>query len=158
MGERAGIALFAALAGAAPASAAIAAKNPLLTLSERAPAAEARTPDAFPVLRQDADGYWLVDFRHLASFAYTPAPAGGDGALPRDAAPPGQAVPAERLPANVRALDGKRVCSIGYMLPVALEPISAEELADVLETDAVDVTTVLRVLRDEYLDQRRGFH
>jgi segregation and condensation protein B len=43
------------------------------------------------------------------------------------------------------------------MLTVALEPISAEELADVLETDAVDVTTVLRVLRDEYLDQRRGF-
>ena len=43
------------------------------------------------------------------------------------------------------------------MLTVALEPISAEELADVLETDALEVTTALRRLRDEYLVDRRGF-
>ena len=43
------------------------------------------------------------------------------------------------------------------MLTVALEPISAEELADVSDTDAEAVTTVLRGLRDEYEEQRRGF-
>ncbi len=43
------------------------------------------------------------------------------------------------------------------MLTVALEPISAEELADVSDTDADSVTTVLRALRDEYEEQRRGF-
>jgi segregation and condensation protein B len=43
------------------------------------------------------------------------------------------------------------------MLSVALEPISAEELADVVEVDAHDVTFVLRQLRQEFLDQRRGF-
>jgi len=35
---------------------------------------------------------------------------------------------------------------------VALEPISAEELADVVETDAADVTTTLRRLRGEFLE------
>jgi segregation and condensation protein B len=43
------------------------------------------------------------------------------------------------------------------MLSVALEPISAEELADVVEVDAHDVTDVLRQLRQEFLDDRRGF-
>ena len=43
------------------------------------------------------------------------------------------------------------------MLTVALEPISAEELADVAEADAATVTEVLRGLRDEYVAQRRGF-
>jgi segregation and condensation protein B len=43
------------------------------------------------------------------------------------------------------------------MLSVALEPISAEELADVVEVDAHDVTDVLRHLRQEFLDDRRGF-
>jgi segregation and condensation protein B len=43
------------------------------------------------------------------------------------------------------------------MLTVALEPISAEELADVVEVDASDVTEVLRRLRQEFLDERRGF-
>ena len=33
------------------------------------------------------------------------------------------------------------------MLTVALEPISAEELADVVEADAADVTLTLRRLR-----------
>jgi segregation and condensation protein B len=43
------------------------------------------------------------------------------------------------------------------MLTVALEPISAEELADVVEADAANVTTTLRRLRGEYLEDRRGF-
>ena len=43
------------------------------------------------------------------------------------------------------------------MLTVALEPISAEELADVAEADAADVVDVLRRLRTEFVDDRRGF-
>jgi len=43
------------------------------------------------------------------------------------------------------------------MLTVALEPISAEELADVVDVDASDVVRTLDALRREFLDQRRGF-
>jgi segregation and condensation protein B len=43
------------------------------------------------------------------------------------------------------------------MLTVALEPISVEELADVVEDDADVVTASLRTLRQEFLTQRRGF-
>ena len=43
------------------------------------------------------------------------------------------------------------------MLTVALEPISAEELADVAEVDAVLVTEVLRRLRALYIEETRGF-
>jgi len=43
------------------------------------------------------------------------------------------------------------------MLTVAIEPISAEELADVAETDAATVHAALRTLRDQYLEERRGF-
>jgi segregation and condensation protein B len=43
------------------------------------------------------------------------------------------------------------------MLTVALEPISAEELADVVDVDASDVVRTLDALRSEFLDQRRGF-
>ncbi len=43
------------------------------------------------------------------------------------------------------------------MLTVALEPISAEELADVAEADADDVVLVLRRLREEFVRERRGF-
>jgi len=43
------------------------------------------------------------------------------------------------------------------MLTVALEPISPEELADVVDADGADVSTALRELRDEYLRDRRGF-
>lgn len=43
------------------------------------------------------------------------------------------------------------------MLTVALEPISAEELADVVDADAEEVNAVLRALRTEYLAERRGF-
>lgn len=43
------------------------------------------------------------------------------------------------------------------MLTVALEPISAEELADVVDDDAHVVTETLRALGREFLEQRRGF-
>jgi segregation and condensation protein B len=43
------------------------------------------------------------------------------------------------------------------MLTVALEPISAEELADVVDADARDVVETLQSLRTEYLEGRRGF-
>ena len=43
------------------------------------------------------------------------------------------------------------------MLTVALEPISSEELADVVEADAHEVTRALRFLRQEFVEQRRGF-
>jgi segregation and condensation protein B len=43
------------------------------------------------------------------------------------------------------------------MLTVALEPISVEELADVLECDSESVAAALASLRQEYLEQRRGF-
>jgi segregation and condensation protein B len=43
------------------------------------------------------------------------------------------------------------------MLTVALEPVSAAELADVLDTDTAVVVTTLESLRDEFLEQRRGF-
>ena len=43
------------------------------------------------------------------------------------------------------------------MLTVAIEPISAEELADVAETDAATVQAALRTLCDQYLEERRGF-
>jgi segregation and condensation protein B len=43
------------------------------------------------------------------------------------------------------------------MLTVALEPISAEELADVVELDSSDVEAVLRSLQQEFINERRGF-
>jgi segregation and condensation protein B len=43
------------------------------------------------------------------------------------------------------------------MLTVALEPISAEELADVVDADAATVSQALGELRAEFLEQRRGF-
>ncbi len=43
------------------------------------------------------------------------------------------------------------------MLSVALEPISAEELADVLDEESAQVSEVLRALAAQCLEQRRGF-
>ncbi|HSY54654.1 MAG TPA: DUF3299 domain-containing protein [Opitutaceae bacterium] len=62
----------------------------------------------FPELKQDPGGYWLVDFRHLASFDFeAPAP---------DA--PVKQGSLDGIPANVRTLDGRRVCISGYLLPI----------------------------------------
>jgi len=43
------------------------------------------------------------------------------------------------------------------MLTVALEPISAAELADVLEVETDVATATLQALRSEFVEQRRGF-
>ncbi len=43
------------------------------------------------------------------------------------------------------------------LLTVALEPISAEELADAVEADGSVVTGALRALREEFHAERRGF-
>jgi len=43
------------------------------------------------------------------------------------------------------------------MLTVALEPISVEELADVVDADAAEVAEILRSLRREFLAETRGF-
>jgi len=43
------------------------------------------------------------------------------------------------------------------MLTVALEPITAAELADVLAVETETVTTTLRKLQSEFADQKRGF-
>ena len=43
------------------------------------------------------------------------------------------------------------------MLTVALEPITAAELADVLAVETETVTTTLRKLQSEFVDQKRGF-
>jgi len=43
------------------------------------------------------------------------------------------------------------------MLTVALEPISVEELADVVDAEAGHVATTLRTLRQEFVSDRRGF-
>lgn len=53
--------------------------------------------------------------------------------------------------------DGSLEQQLEAMLTVALEPISAEELADVLDVDASDVVRTLGALRGEFLEQRRGF-
>ena len=43
------------------------------------------------------------------------------------------------------------------LLTVALEPISAEELADVVESGVDEVSAILDELRREYMGDRRGF-
>jgi segregation and condensation protein B len=43
------------------------------------------------------------------------------------------------------------------MLTVALEPVSAEELADVVDAEAEAVRRTLAELRAEFLEQKRGF-
>lgn len=43
------------------------------------------------------------------------------------------------------------------MLTVALEPISVEELADVVDEDAPHVESELRALRGQFANERRGF-
>ena len=54
-------------------------------------------------------------------------------------------------------VEGSLEQKLEAMLTVALEPISAEELADVAEVDARVVVDALRTLREEYARDRRGF-
>jgi hypothetical protein len=113
-------------------------KDPNVTLYERPTKTGVPPPvsENFPELRQDATGYWQVDFRHLASFSFGRhkvnyderpkrfgrtkvallVPDESDAVvLPTE---PGTSGP---IPDNVRALDGKRVCISGYMLPIRME-------------------------------------
>ncbi|MDE3065375.1 MAG: SMC-Scp complex subunit ScpB [Acidobacteriota bacterium] len=53
--------------------------------------------------------------------------------------------------------EGSLAQRLEAMLTVALEPVSAEELADVAEADAGEVTATLRELRAQFLAERRGF-
>ncbi len=53
--------------------------------------------------------------------------------------------------------DGSLAQRLEAMLTVALEPVSAEELADVAEADAAGVTATLRDLRAQFIEERRGF-
>lgn len=100
------------------------------TLYERpVTAAAPKPPDVFPELKKNSEGYWLVDFRHLASFTFealqAPTPAKSDSAKPgtlqADAVMAdllGQVGSVNRIPPEVQALEGKRVSISGYMLPV----------------------------------------
>ena len=114
-------------------------ENPYTVLYSRPPnSAQSAIPPRgdFPALVQDAEGYWKVDFRHLASFEYghrKVAPSSGEEKLlPSDIVP---LIPAESdvvqlptapgvsgtIPANVQALDGRKVRITGYMLPIRME-------------------------------------
>jgi hypothetical protein len=109
------------------------AKDANARLYERPVNGQTRPPSDFPALKKNAEGYWMVDFRHLASFAYeapqteTPAKPGSSRIQPLfqpDPVAPGAAEApgtADRIPPEVRALDGKRVCISGYMLPVTFD-------------------------------------
>jgi hypothetical protein len=132
MADRRSSIFLSLLALATPGFGEIKAKDPLFTLSERSPAIANRLPDVFPDLKQDPGGYWLIDFRHLASFLYSVEPVPPVRADDAEAQTPdpmfGEDVPApeppvaeDRIPARVRALDGRRISLVGYMIPVAFD-------------------------------------
>lgn len=91
----------------------------------------------FPELKQDAAGNWLVGFQHLASFSFgrhktsfeeDPSISFGREKFVRLRPDDSDTVemPTEpgtsgTIPAKVRALNGKKVCISGYMLPVKME-------------------------------------
>lgn len=100
------------------------------------PAAAAQPTETFADLKQDAEGYWKIGWEHLASFTFEPQRNAADAILPpygREAAGlvmPGSyqepELPTEPglcgpIPAQVRALDGRRVRISGYMLPLRTE-------------------------------------
>ncbi|MFI5336521.1 MAG: hypothetical protein ACHQ5A_07035, partial [Opitutales bacterium] len=109
--------------------------NPAATLYEHPVNARVPAPASFPDLSQDPAGYWQVDFRHLASFSFGRHPVGSDDPAPRGQPRVGLLVPDESdavelptepgrngtIPGNVQALDGRRVCITGYMLPVTMD-------------------------------------
>lgn len=130
---------IAAVGGTLTAWALLDPKDPRITLYERPPKGAVTqpppAPENFPELKQDAAGYWQVNFQHLASFSFGLHQRFDDKpgnysrsrvallvpdenetvVLPTE---PGKSGP---IPANVRALDGKRVCIAGYMLPIRME-------------------------------------
>jgi hypothetical protein len=113
-------------------------KDPNVTLYERPPkatVAPAPAPENFPALKQDAAGYWQVTFQHLASFSFGQHKFFDDlpgissrsriALLVPDESEavvlPTEPGTSGSIPDNVRALDGKRVCISGYMLPIRME-------------------------------------
>lgn len=132
MADRRSSFVLAGLALATTGFGEIKAKDPLFTLSERSPAIANTLPDVFPDLKQDPDGYWLIDFRHLASFLYTPEEVPAvraadteartlDPMAQEDVPAPEPPVAEDRIPARVRGLDGRRISLVGYMIPVAFD-------------------------------------
>jgi segregation and condensation protein B len=53
--------------------------------------------------------------------------------------------------------DGSLEQRLEAMLTVALEPISAEELADVCDADGAEVASALRELSAQFCEEKRGF-
>jgi hypothetical protein len=109
-------------------------KSPNVNLYMHPPAAKTTaTDEGFPELKQNSDGYWQVEFNHLAYIPVLRPPA--DEGVPvstrrmhllrqpdADLQPaPREADPADLIPGQVRQLDGKRVRLGGYMLPVQME-------------------------------------
>lgn len=114
----------------APAAAAVPAENP--------PSSDAgAVSSAGPVLKPGAktgplgapdpvrQGYTRVSFNELASFEYDPFDAGVPmhGATPDEAAAAIVTAPqdAERIPANVLALGGKKIALQGFMMPIEIK-------------------------------------
>ncbi len=106
-----GQAIEAAAPSATSAPPAAAAK--IDTIAAKTPAAATNTPApaAFPVKA----GYLVVDFDRLAAFDFDP-PSSDATILP------GKADPADALiPADIKALDNKKVLLRGFMMPVTME-------------------------------------
>lgn len=125
------VAIVAALLAASRAPALFDPKDPNLTLYEHAQGAKPNPPAMFPDLKQDSSGYWMVDFRHLASFIFDPSnfppqddpnQTKGIPFFQEDNRVPDAGTSAgsvDRIPRKVRALDGKRIVLKGFMLPTA---------------------------------------
>jgi hypothetical protein len=110
-------------------------KDPVVTLYERPPLSTLTAPIGKPASPpiQDTNGYWHVEFTHLASFSYgipRVNPENGEFALPRknlallrpDTSgiidPPTEPGTGGTIPPEVLALDKKRVRLSGFMLPI----------------------------------------
>lgn len=70
-------------------------------------------------LTAGAAEYEPVGFDRLAAFKFVPPPPGPEGVPP--------ATGEEQIPADIRALDGRKLQVTGYMLPVRLEKGRATE-------------------------------
>jgi len=90
----------------------LAAAEPVGT--DKAAMPKATVPAAAKPVFND-DGFQVVGFEQLASFAYTPAEID-----PARATPPATATP-DQIPEKIRSLDAKKVMVTGFMLPVKMD-------------------------------------